>query len=460
MFNNYYGKYVAFKQVVNLLAIFSGSMLLVGKDFIYLLENYFAVDSNSILSGFRITLSIVLILFLMLNAIEYKFYKGFKYGFLTFRLTRNLKKQLSESNSVFSLGAKERLPKIDVSLAKSLDSGVVKIENSIKFNRKFESQNISPALYEYVVESYYLSDDENYYIYNIANQDRFGKFEIPSFSAFHEYSFCNDKYKLGISKYDFINLQHMLITGQTGSGKSYFIYQLILQMCTKGIRYHLYFIDPKRSGLNVLGRTLGLDKNRNAVEYGEIVKTLRLFNQELNERKLLMNEKLTGRIDADYRDFNLEPHVLIFDEFAAFMFSLESKPKAERDEIKSYISSIVLMGRQLGFFVFISMQKSDAKLIDTAWRENLPVKIVFGNNDSTTYITTFGNGVQVPNRFYGVGEGVFIAPEITSIPKIFVAPTMKFDFEYHFKRLKNYPVGGCNHPTPKNILNEKGGIYG
>ena len=88
---------------------------------------------------------------------------------------------------------------------------------------------------------------------------------------------------------------------------------------------------------------------------------------------------------------------------------------------------VILQGRQLGFFVFLVMQKSDATLIDTALRDNIPLKIVLGNSEQQTYVTAFGAGVDVPNRHYQTGEGVFTEPVIAPEPKLVQFPFLDFD---------------------------------
>ena len=57
-------------------------------------------------------------------------------------------------------------------------------------------------------------------------------------------------------------------------------------------------------------------------------------------------------MDADYSYFHLSPHVLIIDEYAAFAAVVNAKSKAVRDHINELMSEVILMGRQLGFFVF------------------------------------------------------------------------------------------------------------
>ena len=73
------------------------------------------------------------------------------------------------------------------------------------------------------------------------------------------------------------------------------------------------------------------------------------------------------------------------------------------------------------------MQKSDATLISTALRDNLPLKIVLGNAEPTTYETTFGKSVNIPPLNYLQGDGVFTEPKLASTPKLVQFPTLNFD---------------------------------
>lgn len=50
------------------------------------------------------------------------------------------------------------------------------------------------------------------------------------------------------------------------------------------------------------------------------------------------------------------------------------------------------------------MQKSDATLLPTNLRENLPVKFVLGNAERQTYTTAFGAGVETPEKDFKLGH--------------------------------------------------------
>ncbi len=100
------------------------------------------------------------------------------------------------------------------------------------------------------------------------------------------------------------------------------------------------------------------------------------------------------------------------------------------------LSQVVLQGRQLGFFLWIVMQKSDASLLPTNLRENLPVKFVLGNAESQTYTTAFGNGVDIPEKNFKLGQGVFTCPIIAKRPRLCNFSYLNFDILKAVNHLK------------------------
>ena len=184
-------------------------------------------------------------------------------------------------------------------------------------------------------------------------------------------------------------------------------------------------VNTKNSGLAVIGSVVATE--RTAVEFNDIIDLLENFVNEMNIRKKEMKELLNTKLEADYSTFGLSPYVFICDEYASFASVLASQEKKIRDKVKSLLYSIILQGRQLGFFVFLILQKSDATLIDTALRENIPLKLVLGNSEQQTYVTTFGTGVEILNRNFSVSEGVFTEPRLAPEPKLVQCPYCDFD---------------------------------
>ncbi|SDR14555.1 hypothetical protein [Virgibacillus salinus] len=345
--------------------------------------------------------------------------RGIRYAFTHYSTVLNLRKTFLDStyyNIRFHLNKKiAQLPKIKIDFEKGLSIGKLSIEN-IHLEKDLSSSNISIALNRYVVERSYLSRDEKYYIFEIYDSNINRQLTFESLDEFQEYSLKIEEQHLFIDKFTKIPMHSSLFVGQTGSGKTYALYSLILQMLLQKELYNLYFADPKSSSLSVIGEKI--TAHNSASNFNEIVNLLEDFNDLMNQYKFELKEKLGTKLEATYADFANPAHVLIFDEFASFHTELQTKDKKKRDEVMSLISQVVLQGRQLGFFIWFVMQKSDSNLIPTYIRENLPVKFVIGNAETQTNKTAFGTGVDTKEKNFQLGEGLFVCPLIANQPKL------------------------------------------
>lgn len=354
-----------------------------------------------------------------------KAYKGARY-FINYWYTRNLlEKQMIDAGFGIQRSYYIELPKIKLSFAEGFSSGVLRVRNSLKFDRKLDDVVMSAALGKFVVDRHYMTDDGNFFVYELVNGKASFKLTFSSFDDFLKYSNTVPTYKLFLDGRSQVKLQHTLLVGMTGSGKSYSLYSLLLQMLNKSVSYHLYLADPKGSSLAVLGDTIA--PQGTAVSVEEITEQLAAFVELMRQRKAELKELLKGKLDADYSDFGMEPYVFIFDEYASFAAVLASREKKERDKVKALLYEIILQGRQLGFFLFLTMQKSDATLLETALRDNIPLKVVLGNSEQQTYVTAFGSGVEIPKRHFLVGEGVFTEPVLAPEPRLVQFPYCNFD---------------------------------
>lgn len=369
------------------------------------------------------------IVFLASVVIEYmlahKIHKGFKYFFRHVIVMNSLELQMIDAGIYIQRGKIFELPKIELSFDKRLDKGILKIRNSIKFDKKLDGMSLSSALERYIVERHYMTDDGNYYIYELLDGSIDFKMKFNSFEEYIKHNETIPTYALFLDRRSIVKLQHTLLVGVTGSGKTYCLYNLLLQFFNKSIPYVIYFADPKGSSLAVIGQIIAPDKT--AVDMSKIIEQLEEFVIKMRERKEEIKELLKSKLDADYSDFNKSPYIFCFDEYASFVSVLANEDKKTRDKVNGLMSEVILQGRQLGFFMFIIMQKSDANLISTSLRDNIPLKVVLGNSEQQTYVTAFGTGVDIPNRHYKVGEGVFTEPVIASEPKLLQCPFLNFD---------------------------------
>lgn len=388
------------------------------------------------------------IVLISITFFEYRFYKGTHYGVVYFTIMHGLRRQLLD-NEIYEVDNLENyhVPKITIHLSSDLQTGTLEITNSLHFNKKLIDLDISSALGAYVLERAYYSEDSNSIIYEFYNHKSKHSEIINIAEEFRKHTYPYDNDHLMLDTHTPIKLQHMLIVGATGSGKTYLLYSLILQMLAKVCSYKLFFADRKKSSLWVVGETLNLQHNSHTTN--GILSDLDEFCSLMHEREEELSKLLTTKLDADYATFGLSPYVFVIDEFAALAGEIATMDKATRDAFSSQIKDIVLMGRQLGFFLIIVMQKSDANSIPTMIRDSLTCKVVLGNAEETTYITAFGQGTEIPQRNFRIGEGLYTEVATTSQPRVFTVPTMNFNILEAFKELRR-DVGYVITPVRDN----------
>ncbi|WP_082418893.1 FtsK/SpoIIIE domain-containing protein [Massilibacterium senegalense] len=367
--------------------------------------------------------------------------KGIKHAIHHYLTVLKLRKSLLDANYFnkrfyFNTEIAD-LPKIKLQFNADFSKATLFIEN-ININKDIGDVRISFALNHFIVDRAYLSNDENYHIFEIYDSNIVQQLKFSDFLELKRLTTQVDDYTLIIDKSISISLYGTLLVGQTGSGKTYALYSLILQMLAKNVHYNIYFADPKNSSLAVLGERISAKSTATSME--DIIRLLQNFNEIMEDRKANIKDKLNAKLEATYADFQYEPYIFIFDEFASFQSVLQTMEKKKRDEVMMLLSQVVLQGRQLGFFLWIVMQKSDATLLPTNLRENLPVKFVLGNAEKQTYTTSFGTGIDIPEKNFTLGQGVFTCPILANTPKICHFSYLDFDILEAVTHLKKTGV--------------------
>lgn len=357
--------------------------------------------------------------------------RGVKYALHHWRLCRGIKRALMEAGYGIPIGEQYyRLPRVKIHFSdKGLTCGIVAIQNHIKTDSSLAAISLSSALGVYVVDAQYIEDDNNYYCYEISDSRIDRQLTFSSYEELSNYSKKQtDKYGpytlFCDGRNEGIKIRSMLLVGITGAGKSYALMGLIAQLLNWSVPPVMYYADPKGSDIAVLGNALAPE--RTADDIDGIIELLHNYYNKMLVRKAEMRDKLSGKLGSDFSDFRLPAYIFIFDEYAAFQASV-SKDKKRRDEVEELLRNVILMGRQLGFFACIAMQKSDSSDIPTAIRDNLPWKICLGNAPATTLMTIFGHAADLPSRHWGKGQGLIYCDGITAAPRPVSFPTLNFD---------------------------------
>lgn len=194
---------------------------------------------------------------------------------------------------------------------------------------------------------------------------------------------------------------HALITGSSGSGKSYALLYLLGCLLQDIPETKLYFCDFKNS------RDFAFLKG-----YSHYYSGNDCYEGVMEYYESFCNARIAGKTARRY--------ILIFDEYPAFInFIKQEKKKAE--DILSAISEILMLGRGIAYGVWIVTQRADASLFANGARDNFMVVLGLGRMSKEQKGMVFA-GEEIPDRIYHQGEGCLLADgyplyEI-AIPKI------------------------------------------
>lgn len=184
---------------------------------------------------------------------------------------------------------------------------------------------------------------------------------------------------------------HTLLTGASGSGKSYtllFILGKTLQACPATI---IYFCDFKNS------------------EDFRFLKGYRYYyaGDECYSGVMQYYESFT---DARLKGYSNKRYLLICDEYPAFITYLQTKDKANKtknaSDILAVISELLMLGRGLSYGVLITCQRADSSWFSSGSRDNFMINICLGNPSKEQKGMLFPGEDLPQERIYKRGEGL------------------------------------------------------
>ncbi|MEH6848551.1 FtsK/SpoIIIE domain-containing protein [Bacillus pseudomycoides] len=174
--------------------------------------------------------------------------------------------------------------------------------------------------------------------------------------------------------YDMVEHPHILIAGETGSGKSSMLRTILttLIQSKKASQLQLYLGDLKRSEFHFLGRVehvKGIYKHKSKLEIALL--SLKL---ELEKRGDLLDELELSHID-DYNKTLQEklPYIVLCIDEVALLHGEE--------DVMDILDDIAAAGRALGMFLILSMQRPDAEVLNGRIKSNLTVRMAFQSAD-------------------------------------------------------------------------------
>ncbi|USK56596.1 AAA family ATPase [Cytobacillus solani] len=173
---------------------------------------------------------------------------------------------------------------------------------------------------------------------------------------------------------DMLKQPHILIAGETGSGKSTQIRSIITTLIKikRPDELHFYMGDCKKSEFHIFRKVEHVQCVHSSAK--DIKRMLLHIKKELDERSDLSEMFEVSHVDELPTEHKRPYLVVAIDEFVMLR---------KDGDIMDILTEIAAIGRTLGVFLILSMQRPSAKVLDTTIRANLTVSMGFKLRDIT-----------------------------------------------------------------------------
>lgn len=185
--------------------------------------------------------------------------------------------------------------------------------------------------------------------------------------------------RTGAVAYDMADNPHLLIAGETGSGKSVELRSILTTLIQfAGDRIELYGGDLKRSEFHLF-RGIAKEIVNDAPKLHQVLLKVR---KELQRRgDLLDREGLANIVDLPE---SKRPKFIIV--------AIDEVALLQKHDCMEIVEEISAIGRALGVFLILSMQRPDKDVLDGKLKNNLTVRMAFRHADEINSRITIGSG--------------------------------------------------------------------
>ncbi len=235
---------------------------------------------------------------------------------------------------------------------------------------------------------------------------------------------------------DLADLPHLLVAGSTGSGKTIFLYSLVLSL----IYHHgphdllLLLIDPKQTDFVYFEDLPHLLGSQVVIDPEEAIKWLDQLALAMLEHR---SEQLRNARCRDIHDYNarhpeaiIAPLVVVIDEYADLVQVLN---KSRRQDFEQRLVRLAQRARNVGIHLVIATQRPSADIVTTSLKTNLPARIAFrlpSYHDSMIILDKPG-----AENLLGKGDMLFVdQQQIERLQGFYVSSS---DLEQYLKQVAN-----------------------
>lgn len=244
-------------------------------------------------------------------------------------------------------------------------------------------------------------------------------------------------------QYNLFEMPHLLVAGATGSGKSVFLHDTIIDLAA-GNNAVLTLIDLKRVELSIYN---GLNFVDGAVitDAEGARKRLEFEVAEMEQRYKIM-EKSGVR---NYKDLPakkaLAARVIIIDELADLMLNRDTRKSVENSIVR-----IAQLGRAAGCHLILATQRPSTDVITGLIKANIPCKLAFMTANA---VDSRVIGVKGAENLSGRGDALLLIAgkkELERVQTLYIDDQTLNDFISRFRKIQD------PHKYRKTIQNKRG----
>jgi hypothetical protein len=198
---------------------------------------------------------------------------------------------------------------------------------------------------------------------------------------------------------DLAKAPHMLIAGTTGSGKTVFLYSIIVSLLHKlgPEDLELLIVDPKQTDFHFFEGIPHLRGQRVLTDAHEALNALELINSEEKETRTQLIRSANSRDIDSYNSKNpdnrMKRLVVIIDEYADLVQAAELQGKDFRRSFETNLCMLAQRVRNLGIHLVIATQQPRATIVTSSLKAVLPYRASFrlpSHVDSQTILDRAG----------------------------------------------------------------------
>lgn len=196
---------------------------------------------------------------------------------------------------------------------------------------------------------------------------------------------------------DLAKAPHLLVAGTTGSGKTIFLYSIIVSLLKKygEQEIQLLIIDPKQTDFTFFEDLPNLYGQHVVTDAEEALEMIRKINDEDKEKRTALLKSNKSRDIDSYNEKNpankMKRLVVVIDEYSDLIQAAEML--GTRKEFEKLLVMLAQRVRNLGIHLVIATQRPSAQIVTGTLKANIPFRVSFrlpSHTDSQTILDMSG----------------------------------------------------------------------